>query len=95
LRAIHAVVGPVVRELRPQALVTQHGCDTHVLDPLAHLRVSVDGQREAAVLLHDVAHEHAEGAGWPSAAAATSWSTWSRGRGPTWSVSRRTPRSTR
>lgn len=61
LRAIHAVVRPVVREVRPEVLVTQHGCDTHVLDPLAHLRVSVDGQREAAVLLHDIAHEHAGG----------------------------------
>jgi acetoin utilization protein AcuC len=57
LRAIHAVVRPLVREIRPQVLVTQHGCDTHVLDPLAHLRVSVDGQRAAAVLLHELAHE--------------------------------------
>ncbi len=61
LRAIHAVVAPVVREVRPDVLVTQHGCDTHVLDPLAHLRVSVDGQRAAAVLLHDIAHSSAGG----------------------------------
>ncbi|WP_380169734.1 acetoin utilization protein AcuC [Jannaschia sp. R86511] len=61
LRAIHAVVRPVVREVRPQVLVTQHGCDTHVLDPLANLRVSVDGQRAAAVMMHDLAHEVAGG----------------------------------
>ncbi|WP_336923827.1 acetoin utilization protein AcuC [Aquipuribacter sp. SD81] len=61
LRAIHAVARPVVREVRPQVLVTQHGCDTHVLDPLAHLRVSVDGQRAAAALLHDLAHEVTDG----------------------------------
>jgi len=57
LRAIHAVVRPVVREVRPQVLVTQHGCDTHVLDPLANLRVSMDGQRAAALMMHDLAHE--------------------------------------
>lgn len=57
LRAIHAVVRPVVREVRPQVLVTQHGCDTHVLDPLANLRVSVDGQRAAAMMMHELAHE--------------------------------------
>ncbi|MFC5382539.1 acetoin utilization protein AcuC [Aquipuribacter nitratireducens] len=61
LRALHAVARPVVREVRPQVLVTQHGCDTHVLDPLAHLRVSVDGQRAAAALLHDLAHEVTRG----------------------------------
>ena len=61
LRAVHAVVRPVVREVRPQALVTQHGCDTHVLDPLAHLRVSVDGQRAAAMMMHELAHEAAGG----------------------------------
>ena len=57
LRALHSVVRPVVREVRPQVIVTQHGCDTHVLDPLAHLRVSVDGQRAAAMMLHGLAHE--------------------------------------
>ncbi len=61
LRALHAVVRPVVRDVRPGVLVTQHGCDTHVLDPLAHLRVSVDGQRAAAVMLHEFAHESAGG----------------------------------
>ncbi len=48
LRAIDAVVPAVVRAFEPEFLVTQHGCDTHVLDPLTHLRVSVDGQRTAA-----------------------------------------------
>lgn len=61
LRALHSVVLPLARTLRPELLVSQHGCDTHVLDPLAHLRVSLDGQRAAAVLLHDLAHECAQG----------------------------------
>ena len=35
---------------RPDALVTQHGCDTHALDPLAHLAVSLDAQRAVATI---------------------------------------------
>ena len=46
---------------RPQVLVTQHGCDTHRLDPLAHLALSVDGQRMAAEALHRWSHEFADG----------------------------------
>jgi acetoin utilization protein AcuC len=61
LRAFHAVVPPLLAEFRPQVLVTQHGCDSHVLDPLAHLGLTVDGQRRSYLALHDLAHEHAGG----------------------------------
>ena len=61
LRAFHAVVPPLLREFRPEVLVTQHGCDSHIDDPLAHLRLTVDGQRAAYVALHDLAHEVAHG----------------------------------
>ncbi|WP_046529064.1 acetoin utilization protein AcuC [Cellulomonas sp. FA1] len=61
LRAIDAVVPAVVREFAPDVLVTQHGCDTHRMDPLATLRVSVDAQRVAAMLLHDLAHDVSDG----------------------------------
>jgi acetoin utilization protein AcuC len=57
LRALDAVVLPAVRAYAPQILVTQLGCDTHALDPLAHLLCSVDGQRRAYSMLHDLAHE--------------------------------------
>lgn len=46
----------------PDVLVTQHGCDTHMHDPLAHLTViSSDAQRQAHETLHDLAHEAADG----------------------------------
>jgi len=61
LRALDAVVPPLLREFAPDLLVTQHGCDTHRLDPLTTLRTSVDGQRVAAELLHGLAHETARG----------------------------------
>ncbi len=57
LRAFHAVVPPVLRAFAPQVLVTQHGCDAHFADPLAHLAVSVDAMQAAASALHDLAHE--------------------------------------
>jgi acetoin utilization protein AcuC len=57
LRAFHAVVPPLLREFAPQVLVTQHGCDSHVEDPLAHMQLTVDGQRAAYLALHDLAHE--------------------------------------
>jgi acetoin utilization protein AcuC len=61
LRAFHAVVPPLLREFRPDVLVTQHGCDSHTEDPLAHLSLTVDGQRAAYLALHDLAHEVAGG----------------------------------
>ena len=61
LRAFDAVVPPLLRAFRPQVLVTQHGCDTHRLDPLAHLELSIDAQRTAQARLHHLAHETAGG----------------------------------
>ena len=61
LRALDAVVPAVVRAFGADVLVTQHGCDAHTMDPLTHLRVSVDGQRAAAMMLHDLAHDVAAG----------------------------------
>ncbi|MCW2858225.1 MAG: histone deacetylase superfamily [Marmoricola sp.] len=57
LRAFHAVVPAVVRGFAPDILITQHGCDSHRLDPLAHLMLSVEGQRASYLALHDLAHE--------------------------------------
>jgi acetoin utilization protein AcuC len=61
LRAFHAVVPELLAAFRPQVLVTQHGADTHVEDPLAHLAVTVDAQRLVAEACHALAHEHAQG----------------------------------
>jgi len=60
LRAIHSVVPQLLQAFTPQILVTQHGCDTHHLDPLAHLALTIDGQRIAAESLHRWAHQFAE-----------------------------------
>ena len=61
LRALESVVPPLVRAFAPQVLVSQHGCDTHMHDPLAHLAITVDAQRRAHESLHDLAHEVSAG----------------------------------
>ncbi len=61
LRAVHSVVPALVRAFRPEVLVSQHGCDTHLLDPLAHLAVSLDAQRAVTESLHELSHEVCDG----------------------------------
>jgi len=61
LRAFDAVVPPLLAEFKPEVLVSQQGCDSHVLDPLAHLGLTVDAQRTSYALLHRWAHEYAGG----------------------------------
>jgi acetoin utilization protein AcuC len=61
LRAFHALVPELIAAFRPQVLVSQHGADTHVEDPLAHLAVTVDAQRMIAESVHQLAHRYADG----------------------------------
>ena len=61
LRAFHAGVMPVVRAFKPSILVTQHGCDTHTDDPLAHFALSIEAQREAMLTLHKLSHDICDG----------------------------------
>lgn len=55
LRAFHAVVPQLVAAFQPEVIVSQHGCDSHRLDPLTHLNLSVDGQRESAAAVAGLA----------------------------------------
>lgn len=61
LRAFDAVVPPLLGAFQPQVLLTQHGCDSHALDPLAHLGLSLDAQVASYRRLHELAHRHAGG----------------------------------
>jgi acetoin utilization protein AcuC len=61
LAAFREVVPPLVRNWKPDVLVTQLGCDTHFTDPLAQLGLSTRAYRDTAKLLHDLAHESAGG----------------------------------
>jgi acetoin utilization protein AcuC len=61
LRAFHAVVPSVVRAFQPQVLFTQCGADTYRIDPLADLRLTVDGQRASYLALRALADELCDG----------------------------------
>jgi acetoin utilization protein AcuC len=61
LRAFHAVVPSLLEAFRPQLLVTQCGADTHAEDPLANLRLSVDGHRAIYRELRELASRTAGG----------------------------------
>jgi acetoin utilization protein AcuC len=58
LRAFHAVVPPLVEAFAPQVIVSQHGADTHLEDPLAHLAISLDAQRAVMATVRELAARH-------------------------------------
>ncbi|SIR86558.1 acetoin utilization protein AcuC [Williamsia sterculiae] len=61
LRAFHAVVPSALEHFRPQILVSQCGVDTHRLDPLTDLSLTVDGQRAAFLAMRDLADRYCDG----------------------------------
>ncbi len=61
LAAFEEVVPPLVEAFAPEILVTQLGCDTHHLDPLARLHLTTAAYRRAAAVLHELAHIAAGG----------------------------------
>lgn len=61
LRAFDAIVPKVLKSFAPQILVTQQGCDSHRDDPLANLRLTIEGQRASYLRLHELAHDLCDG----------------------------------
>ena len=61
LRAFEAVVPELLGEFAPQVIFSQHGCDSHRLDPLTSMELSIDGQRRSYEMIHDWAHQFANG----------------------------------
>lgn len=56
LRAYQAVVPSVIEAFAPDIIVSQHGCDSHRSDPLAHLNLTIDGMHTAYEWVHELAH---------------------------------------
>jgi acetoin utilization protein AcuC len=61
LEAVRSVVPGVAAAFGPDLIVSQHGCDTHAWDPLAHLWVTTTAMGEAARLVDALAHRYAAG----------------------------------
>ncbi|MGH8885570.1 MAG: acetoin utilization protein AcuC [Egibacteraceae bacterium] len=60
LEAFDAVVPAALEAFRPDVLVTQLGCDTHVTDPLAHLALVTDDYAAIGQRLHHLARTLAQ-----------------------------------
>jgi acetoin utilization protein AcuC len=61
IAAVSSLVPAVAASFGPDVVVSQHGCDTHAWDPLAHLRLTTTAMGEAARIVDRVAHRWAGG----------------------------------
>jgi len=61
LEGFEKVVPAMLRRFRPTVLVTQDGCDTHSLGPLAHIAASTRIWPRVGRMFHELAHELCEG----------------------------------
>jgi len=61
LDGFEKVVPALLRRFKPTVLVTQDGCDTHYLDPLAHVAASTRIWPRVGRMFHELAHELCEG----------------------------------
>ena len=61
LASLQTALPALTEAFRPTFLVTQHGCDSHALDPLAHLRLTTAAYAEATRLLDEIAHRNCDG----------------------------------
>jgi acetoin utilization protein AcuC len=58
---VELVLPALAEAFRPTFIVSQHGCDSHALDPLAHLRVTTASYARACALIDRLAHAHCAG----------------------------------
>ena len=58
---VELMVPALAEAFRPTFVVSQHGCDSHALDPLAHLQVTTWSYARACDLIDRIAHDRCEG----------------------------------
>ncbi len=61
LLGFEKVVPALLRRFKPTVLVTQDGCDTHYIDPLAHLAATTRIWPRVGRMFHELAHELCDG----------------------------------
>ncbi|HTE83516.1 MAG TPA: acetoin utilization protein AcuC [Dehalococcoidia bacterium] len=61
LEGFEKVVPAMLRRFKPTVLVTQDGCDTHYLDPLAHIAATTRIWPRVGRMFHKLAHELCDG----------------------------------
>lgn len=61
VRAFESVVPQIIEVLKPEYIVSQHGCDSHLMDPLSNMRLSIEAQRWSYQRIHELAHSYSNG----------------------------------
>ena len=61
LECFEEVLEKTVARFQPDLIVSQHGCDAHAFDPLAHIHCSMEVYRAMPRFIHRLAHEHCGG----------------------------------
>jgi acetoin utilization protein AcuC len=61
IEALHAVLPPLAARFRPDLIVSSHGADTHIWDPLTHVALTTASFVAQARLIHQLAHTYSEG----------------------------------
>jgi acetoin utilization deacetylase AcuC-like enzyme/GNAT superfamily N-acetyltransferase len=61
IEAIDALLSPLATSFAPDIIITQHGCDPHAWDPLAHLYLTTRGIQAQIKAAHELAHNYCGG----------------------------------
>lgn len=61
LECFREAVEHAARSFRPDIIVSQHGCDAHAYDPLAHINCSMQIYREMPKIIHELANRYTDG----------------------------------
>lgn len=57
LECFGEVLTSAISRFQPDVIVSQHGCDAHAFDPLAHVHCSMSVYKAMPELIHSLAHE--------------------------------------
>jgi len=61
IEVMNALLAPLVISFAPDVIISQHGCDTHVWDPLTHLCLTMRGIQAQVKLAHQLADTYCQG----------------------------------
>ncbi|MFB9279903.1 acetoin utilization protein AcuC [Cohnella cellulosilytica] len=61
LECFGRAIESAARVFRPDLIVSQHGCDAHAFDPLAHIHCSMRVYREMPKMIRDLAERYTDG----------------------------------
>src|SRR5207302_5371867 len=61
IEVMNALLPPLVLSFAPDVIISQHGCDTHAWDPLAHLELTMRGIAAQMKVTHQLAHTYCQG----------------------------------